>query len=507
MSPILSLPQTKPDTRIWSPQQEEIFREIRAGTSNIIIEAVAGSGKTTTLVKACELMQGSVAFCAYNKAIADEIKVRVASLLNIQPGTFHSFGFSAWKNAAGSRIKVDPRKLDVLADDLNIPWGARKFVKSLVGFTKQGIVRPGQDFHEHARSIVEFRELEDQLSGCNVDQGIAFAELLLNQSIKVSDEIIDFDDMMYMPLLTDCKFPQFDWVLVDEAQDTNLARRLISEKMLKPSGRYIAVGDRHQAIYGFTGADSDSMDLIKRKFGCIELPLTVTYRCATEIVNHARQIVNHITARADAPKGTVSTLQNFDFLKPLYLKSLKREDAILCRNTRPLVSLAFELIRQDVGCHVEGREIGQGLINVAKKNANDWTPVHEVRDNIQDYMDREVTKWLKKNQEAKASQVEDQCETLFVILSNMKETDTLASVIRKIQSLFGDTEPGKPSPSLTLCTIHKSKGREWNKVIFYGRNAYCPSKYARQPWQLEQERNLEYVAITRAKLELIEIEL
>lgn len=502
----LSLPSSPPpDTRIWSPQQEAIFSEVKFGKSNILIEAVAGSGKTTTLVKLCELLNGSVAFCAYNKSIAEEIKVRVAGLINVQPGTFHAFGFSAWRNANPGRVKVDPRKLDVLCEELNFPYGARKFAKELVGFMKQAILRPGEDFHSHAHEIIEYRELEDMLANCSVTQGIACAEMLLNQSIQVGPEVIDFDDMMYLPLLHDCKFPQFDAVLVDEAQDTNLARRLIAERMLKPDGRYIAVGDRHQAIYGFTGADADSMERIKSAFGCKELPLSVTYRCATEIVNHARKLVSHITAREAAPSGSVRIISTLEFDK--LMPGLRREDAILCRNTRPLVSLAFELIRRDIGCHVEGREIGQGLINIAKKSSNDWTPVHELRDNIRDYMDREVAKWLKKKQEVKAIQIEDQCETLFVILSNLKESDTLASVIRKIQSLFGDTEPGRPATSLTLCTIHKSKGREWSKVIFYGRNAYCPSKYAKQPWQLEQERNLEYVAITRAKTELIEVEL
>lgn len=504
----LSLPQTQADTRIWSPQQEAIFREVEYGKDNLLIEAVAGSGKTTTLVKACEKMTGSVAFCAYNKAIAEEIKVRVSSFGNVTPGTFHSFGFAAWRNANAGRVKVESSKLDILCDELDIPWGARKFAKDLVGFMKQAIFSPGPEFHAHAHDIIELRDLEDKLSACTVPQGIAFAEQLLVHSNSVGAEVIDFDDMMYLPLLHQSKFPQFDWVLVDEAQDTNLARRLIAERMLSPDGRYIAVGDRNQAIYGFTGADSDSMDLIKDKFNCKELPLTVTYRCAKEIVNHARAIVSHITARENAPEGRVVSLPVFEFNKPAYLKSLSRADAILCRNTRPLVSLAFELIRNEIGCHVEGREIGQGLINVAKKcSKGDYTPVSDIRDGVQDYMDREVSKWLRKKQEAKAQQVEDQCETLFVILSNMRESDNLASVTRKIQSLFGDTEPGKPASSLTLCTIHKSKGREWNKVIFYGRNAYCPSKYAKQAWQLQQERNLEYVAITRAKNELIEVEL
>jgi superfamily I DNA/RNA helicase len=53
-----------------------------------------------------------------------------------------------------------------------------------------------------------------------------------------------------------------------------------------------------------------------------------------------------------------------------------------------------------------------------------------------------------------------------------------------------------------LSTIHKAKGLE-NDRIFFLCPELIPSKYATQPWQYEQEANLKYVAITRAKQELI----
>lgn len=504
----LTLQATPPDTRIWSAQQQLIFNAVQAAQKNLLVEAVAGSGKTTTLVKACEHMSGTVAFCAYNKAIAEEIKVRVSSLGNVTAGTFHSFGFKAWMAANPGKIKVDGFKIGTLQDEQQIPWGIRKFSKDLVGYLRQILIHPAdENFHQICQEIVEMRDLEDQLSGgATVAQGVEWTRKLLDYSNELGPQVIDFDDMMYLPLLHNVKFPKFDWVLIDEAQDTNLARRLIATKMLRDDGHLIAVGDRNQAIYGFTGADSDSMDLIKQHFGCIELPLTVTYRCGKEIVNHARKLVSHITAKDNAHEGKVRMVDLPAFHEK-EVAQLRREDAILCRNTRPLISLAFELIRRNVGCHVEGREIGQGLITLAKKGANDFTPISELRENIQEYMEKEVAKWLRKNQEVKAAQIEDQCQTLFVIFSQMGERDPLSAVIRKIQSLFGDTEPGKPSPNLTLSTIHKSKGREWDRVYFYGRNAYCPSKYAKESWQLQQETNLEYVAITRARNELVEVTL
>jgi superfamily I DNA/RNA helicase len=58
---------------------------------------------------------------------------------------------------------------------------------------------------------------------------------------------------------------------------------------------------------------------------------------------------------------------------------------------------------------------------------------------------------------------------------------------------------------LTLSSIHKSKGREWRRVFWLGMAAFQPSKYARKDWQIVQERNLQYVAGTRAMAELVHV--
>lgn len=90
-------------------------------------------------------------------------------------------------------------------------------------------------------------------------------------------------------------------------------------------------------------------------------------------------------------------------------------------------------------------------------------------------------------------------ETLFTIMDNCKDLDELTT---KIDFLFQDTENGHEQ-SLTLSSVHKSKGREWQRVFVLGHNVYMPSKFARMPWQIEQEENLIYVAYTRAQSELV----
>jgi DNA helicase-2/ATP-dependent DNA helicase PcrA len=331
---------------------------------------------------------------------------------------------------------------------------------------------------------------------------LTYAKDLLKASVEADHIGFDFDDMIYAPLVHDMRMRGNDWVLVDEAQDTNPARRAFAKKILAPGGRLLAVGDPHQAIYGFTGADNDSLEIIKREFSAVTLPLTVTYRCPKAVVAHAQQWVSHITAADTAPEGEVREMDAAEF--STFHSSLDKETAVLCRNTKPLVELAFELIRKGIGCHVEGKDIGRGLMALVNKWKRAVT-VADLVDRLNDYLERQTERFLAKGQEMKAESLADRVDTIKIIASSLPDDAPLSELAASVSKLFEDTEPGTPSRHVTLSTIHKSKGREWNKVYVLGRNRYQPSKFARQRWQQDQEVNLMYVASTRAKQLLVEV--
>lgn len=509
--PLIQVPLSKVDSRVWSPQQEALFSEVEKETGpNILVEAVAGSGKTSSLVESVKRMIGTVAFCAYNRSIAADIESQVSGNSHVTAGTFHKFGLRAWKGIE-PKSRVEGDKLKILQNQLNHPWPTRKFCAQLVSLMKQSIYNT--DDLQAAHDLIEHFNLDlDLPKGISIDSGIDLAFQLLNASIN-ERTFIDFDDMIYLPLVNKISFPKYDWVLIDEAQDSNPARRQMAKEMMKLTSRLIAVGDPYQAIYGFTGADNDALDIIQRDFGCIRMPLTVTYRCSKAVVKHAQEIVSHIQAAPTAPEGRVIKLNQLDegdapgeaVFSSQWLPDLCASDAILCRNTKPLISLAFQLIRRNKGCHVEGRDIGMGLVKLVKRFGTVST-VRDLRHELEDHLDIEYQRLLSKQKDQKAESLRDQIETILIILDQLAPTDPLYMVEPKILGLFGDTEPGKPSPSTTLSTIHKAKGREWPRVFLWGRNKFMPSKFAKQPWQLQQENNLIYVAITRAKETLIEVE-
>lgn len=499
-----------PRAFIPSVQQQAVFDWIDNGRGNAVVEAVAGSGKTTTLVEAMKRMSGSVAMVAYNKKIADEISERLKQLnvKHARASTFHSAGFSAWRRVAPGVVVDDKKVFKILdaakVDEKYIPVAAR-----LVSLGKQHAIGFLTLLDDKAtwNHLIEHHSIEDELpedgEGMTVEKLIDTAISALRASNAQLKQTIDFDDMLYAPLIENARMWQNDWVLVDEAQDTNPARRALVKKMLKPGGRLIAVGDRHQAIYGFTGADNDALDLIRKEFSATELPLTVTYRCPQAVVEVAREYVSHIQAHPSAPQGAVQyiLLEDFEQLKG----APKKGDAVLCRNTKPLIQLAYSLLRRRIPCHVEGRDIGKGLLALVGRWKRVKTAI-ELGAKLEDYASVQVQRAMSKGQETQAQSISDRVDTLLFIINEILPHDALvADVKSELNRLFDDSAPGD-ARDVTLSTIHKSKGREWSTVYWWGANRFQPSPFARQQWQQEQETNLMYVAATRSKGTLINVE-
>ncbi|HEY6020070.1 MAG TPA: ATP-dependent helicase [Candidatus Paceibacterota bacterium] len=495
---------------IWSPQQQAFLDWCRNGSGSCILVAVAGAGKTTVLIAGGEVIEGQVAYMAYNRDVVDETKAKLdkrgISWKKMQANTAHGFGFGAYRKARPD-VRLDDNKVRNLINKqmgLGNPLAVYAGeIKRLVSLAKQHMIGgPGG----HVNDMHTWLELADHHDVFDPDEGetipeqeiIQFAQEVLRQSTAMLD-LIDFDDMIYMPLVHKVRFWRFANIFVDEAQDTNAARRALVRAMLMPGGRVVAVGDPAQAIYGFTGADADSLDLIARDFNCVRLPLTVSYRCPQEVVKFAQQWVNHIQAAPQAPVGSVKAIAYDELFSR---NDLGGNAAILCRNNKPLVSLAFALIRRRIPCRIEGKDIAKRIQKLITRWKVKTLDALETKLDI--YLQRETTKLLAKKQEAKLAEVEDAVETVRVIIDQCRQEKKtrIADAVAFVDTLFGD----KVTNMLVLSSIHKAKGREWEQVFWLDRTGTCPSKWARQAWQQEQERNLMYVAATRAKADLIELQ-
>lgn len=485
-----------------SPFQQNIYDFIEHGTGSAVVIAVAGSGKTTTIVNAARLIpqNATASFVAFNKAIAMELATRLPS--HVRSQTLNAMGFGAWTRSCSGRVNVDSYKTRKVMDDI-VPENEQKIYSALprlIGLAKSvGLVPQvvgskykglSEDSDYNWIELIDTYELEVGEKG-TIERFVELAREVLTASIQRACRVIDFDDQLYMPVISGSRFYQNDYLFVDEAQDVNKIQREMLRRALKPGGRLIAVGDPRQAIYGFRGADHTAIDNIKAQFSAVELPLSISYRCPRSVVKLAQEYVSHILPHDAAPEGQV------EYPKEFSVAEFKPNDVVVCRCTAPVVALAYRLIRSKVACFVMGREIGQGLVSIIDKmKAKD---VDELSLKLDNHLARETARLYAAKQDNKAQALEDRVETINVFLDGLEEDNrSIEKLKNDISALFSDN---MQASAVKLMTQHKSKGLEADRVFIldFSLNEKFMAKASHQQ---KQEYNLAYVAVTRAKSHL-----
>lgn len=481
-----------------SAYQQALYDFVQNGAGSVVVVSVAGSGKTTSIVQALSYIpfMESVHVLAFNTEIANVFKLKIPrTMRNVTSSTFHSVGYRALCDHFGmKRLEPNGRKLQALVRERLKSFEERRryeaFICRLVDLAKgHGIGALVPDELGEWEALVIHHDLTLDDPRAKEQKAIEYARELLEWSTEAAEKNYqtDFSDQLYLTVKWDLPVDRKDWVFVDEAQDTNPIRRAIIAKVLLPDGRLVAVGDPCQSIYGFTGASVDAIDLIKARWDCIELPLSVCYRCPTTVIKQAQTLVPYIEAAPQAAEGAVLHLSEREGLA-----RLTGADAVLCRNNAPLVDLAYTCITKGIPCQILGRDIGKGLQSlVDKMQAPD---VDELIQRLGAYRAREMTRLLEADQHGRAQAVDDRVQSLYTLIDNLGETDrTLPGLAGALDRLFSDQIEAK----LTLSTVHKAKGKEWPQVAIL-KPELMPAPWAESDWEQEQERNIQYVAWTRA---------
>jgi DNA helicase-2/ATP-dependent DNA helicase PcrA len=299
-----------------------------------------------------------------------------------------------------------------------------------------------------------------------------------------------------------------DTQICDESQDFN---RMQQELMYRAGERLIFVGDEHQAIYGFAGADSESMKRMAQTLaatdrGLDSVPLTVTRRCGKAIVEEAKRIVPDFEAHESNSPGHVFSARypkgrsGGEELKweETYLKHVELRDMILCRVNAPLVSQCFKFLRRKIPANIQGRKIGEGLINmIARSKARN---IEMLSGWLGDWLEQETAIENRKKfpSEDRIINLQDKHDCLMCFV---QEAETVEGVKKIVEDVFTDSKDGN---CVRLASIHKSKGLEAKRVcLLEPEGATVPHPMAKSDWQIAQEWNLRYVAITRAIEELV----
>jgi superfamily I DNA/RNA helicase len=252
-------------------------------------------------------------------------------------------------------------------------------------------------------------------------------------------------------------------------------------------GRIIAVGDRNQAIYGFGGADSESFQTLTELENTVLLPLSISYRCSKNVIREAQKIVPDIKYFENAIEGRVNHFGN--------MSNIKDGDFVLCRMNAPLISVALKFLASGKKASVKGMDIGSRIINNLKssKETDLKKAIFKLKQKYE-LAKIETENSLDKKSKVKLLTMEDMINAAESLSSGCY---TIDDVNKKIKLLFSDTE----KQGVIFSSAHKAKGLETDNVHII-KPQFMPLKNVTLDWEKEQEENLHYVAITRAKVNL-----
>jgi len=488
--------------RKWSAQQQAIFTWFEKGyitgegTRNLLVRARAGTGKTTTIIEGINRApEQDIMLCAFAKKIADELNNRLKNP-HATASTMHSIGYKAVRQAWGY-IKIDevarrnyltdqvtkkddPRQIKNLIGHLHVK--AREVIGKVKGVTVNDIVQLAIRF-----DLTPDDEWVDWPVEAVAERALLAMQFAANETKPPRHIGIDYADQIFLPLVKGWLTARHDLVVVDEAQDFNPPNLEMAKRICRPGGRICIVGDNKQAIFAFRGADSKSLDHLKKELNAVELPLTVTYRCCKNIVDYVkRYLVPDFEAGPDNPVGVILE----EFTDTIY-ENAKPADFILSRTNAPLVSHTLAFLRRGIRARMQGRDVGRDLAAIIehKLKCNSHTPVPEMLDKLQAYVSRTSTNLASYGRQDKIQMLQDKAETIEAL---SEDHETVGDVLQACNYLFED---GKREDTVILSTVHKAKGLETDTVFVLKDTLYRRGRS-------EEEEHIEYVAVTRGKTTL-----
>ena len=448
-------------------------------------------------------------FLAFNKSIVEELKTKTKEFPEIRCYTLHSLGLSTLfrskmklnVNEAKYRnyIRDNYKKLidRKLENEDKKKWLYIRNVDELLRLCRINLVKTG-DTSRIADIAMHYSidPIANEIDA--VSKLLLKSQSLILFKSKVGGYDIDYTDMICLPL-TDSfsKFIfKYDTVFIDEAQDLSMAQQELMLASVKKDGRFIVAGDPRQNINSFSGVLSDSFERLEKLAGK-SLPLSVNYRCGTSIITEAQKLVPQIEAHEGAIDGVIEHTTSLADAQP--------GDMILCRKTAPLLEVALQMIANGKSAVIKGKDIAERMKSLIDRagSDNDTTLTLSVLWDrldvmllklIRDLHDRGVEYYVAHPQYL---DMIDKIYALKTIGSHCSDPVELRELIDK---LFTDTAEGN---AVVLSTVHKAKGLEADNVFIICPELLPMKMAGQQEWEYQQELNLKYVAVTRAKKRLV----
>lgn len=465
-----------------SEQQKAIFRDVCEDPSALIVQAFAGTGKTATIVEA---MRGiplgkSILYVIFANRNAREAEGKCEPRVEVR--TCHALGLAALKKAFGNKLEVDAKGDKTYNISLALLGPEDEKAELRYYFGKAMDLAKGY-LCERPEQVIEVCD-KHAIEFCGMDEGDFARKVLEGLELSARQYMrVEFSDMIWLPIKLGVTIPQFDYVFPDEAQDLSPARIELVLRAIKPGGKLCAVGDEWQAIFGFTGADAHAMQTLKERTGAHVLPLHTTYRCGKAIVEMAKAYVPEYTAWEGNCDGVVAERTLQQLLAPPEKGGAAPGDFVISRVNAPLVSMCLALIKEGRKASVLGKDLGKNLSYMIKRSKAE--SVGGFLAWLDDWKNTECERLTARNKPCE--HITDKYDCMIAICEGRK---TLDDVRAHIEDMFSDDDEGA---KVVFTTAHKSKGLERDRCWILTYTYKCKG---------EQEDNIMYVSITRARNEL-----
>lgn len=477
------------------------------GNGRFLLSDYTVTHNTTTIVNAIRFIPDAkkILFIAFNKNIVNKIKTTIthegATVL-----TFHSLGYYILLENKIIRNTTE-------ATDIINEYKYKNYAKTNITTLTENYEQLGRNKSLYINNIVKLIEYARYYLAMSIKDIERVAELY--DIVPLSDEFevcrkvllwgkenietIDYTDLLWLPNvlnLTTKKY-QFNWIFIDEAQDTSIVEQKLVDKCFKRGTRFAAVMDEHQQINIWCGSTLDAINNFLQYSHTNQYKLPISYRCPKKIVELAQEYSDNIIALDTAIDGEIR--YNVSPNEPI------AGDMVLCRTTAPLVEQFLKYLRINKKAYIRGFE------NIKKEYLEmiSNTKTHLIDRNCVTFdglfpklyvylfneIDRVMSTFRLDEDDALCHQsilsIYDNIEALKVLSEGLITTQEL---IDKINIIFN----GDITDAVELSTIHKAKGLEADNVYIL-QPSLMPSKFAKKEWEIKTERNLMYVAYTRAK--------
>lgn len=518
--------------------------------SNMLVNALAGSGKSTTACMLSEHSKTSDLYIAFNASVVEEFKKKIKNP-KTKVMTMHSLAYSIMlynveqeskdsgekPKGFGSQRSKRTVSLDNFKPHKILDEEITKRYGRYIEFAKRVFLK---DNYINLYNLCRLT-LTDMSSNKDVsrliddhvlflyygDEGYSAPDISeITSTLKILDTksrqqfetqgVIDFTDMLWITF-NKLKYDNWEvpyWALYtniycDEVQDFSNIQLNFLKFIKRTKGRYVFIGDFHQAIYNFAGANAQAFNQIPKMFAPVKtFDLPICYRCAKSHLSRVnREYGIPILPCDDAPMGFVKTID-----KSKISEYAKAGDMVISRKNKWIAEVVLDLARNGTPIFIEDKEmVGSIKRQILSSKCTSVDTLEKFLQKVISNYNKKLFEIVSKNSReggheeehleavAEANSKIDNTSFLLEILEGYLENHASSDSVSKFSNFIDKLLNTTPSPNcVRLCSIHKAKGLEATNV-FVLNEAKINYDFRNSKEQNIQEKNLSYIATTRAK--------